>query len=95
MDPAVSEGATRNSVFGPRSPHPSSSGTPHASSLHHSVTVPCRGLNSKERDSPLDPAPTELLAAAAHPSGQLGGGHPKGPGRVPGAHFCSWERHGA
>lgn len=37
----------------------------------------------QERDSPLNPAPTELLATTTGPSGQPGGGYPKGSGAVP------------
>lgn len=37
----------------------------------------------QERDSPLNPAPTELLATTAGPSSQPGGGYPKGSGAVP------------
>lgn len=62
-------------------------GGPSLSNPHHGVAVLCWGLNRKdmegEGDSPLDPAPTELLATAAHPSGQLGWGHPEGSGTVP------------
>lgn len=58
-----------------------------------SVVMPCGGLNRK-KDLPLDPAPTELLATAAHPSGQLGGGHLEGLGAVPAACFCWGTRHG-
>lgn len=45
---------------------------------------PLLGTQQEERgDSPLDPAPTELLAATAHPFGQLGWGHPEGSGTAP------------
>lgn len=37
----------------------------------------------QERDSPLNPAPTELLATTAGPSGQPGWGYPEGSGAVP------------
>lgn len=37
----------------------------------------------QEKDSPLNPAATELLATTAGPSGQPGGGYPEGPRAVP------------
>lgn len=51
------------------------------------------GKTGGRGDSPLDPAPTELLAAAAHPFGQLGWGHPEGSETAPGAGFCWEKRH--
>lgn len=47
----------------------------------------------KGEDSPLDPAPAELLATAAYPFGQLGWGHPEGSGTSPCACFCWRRRH--